>query len=181
VPHLVVWFVLATTLGLLVAGGGILIVVERALARQGERHAVDQTRIATHALLDRRLRADDFTGSLSPGRRRQLSALLSRTSLGVAASSATLYGARGEIFTTGPAATPASARVPLQRALQGQVVSDVASTSSGRVLRAFLPVALADGRGHGVVELDQDYAPIAAAARRSSPHSSKACWSPCAS
>ena len=56
----------------------------------------------------------------------------------------------------------------VQRALRGQVVSDVVATGSGRVLRAFVPLALSDGRARGAIELDQDYAPIAAAARRSS-------------
>jgi diguanylate cyclase (GGDEF)-like protein len=56
----------------------------------------------------------------------------------------------------------------VQRALNGQVVSDVVSTPSGRVLRAFLPLALSDGSARGAIEFDQDFTPIASAARRSS-------------
>ena len=103
-PHLVLWFVVVTTIGLLLAGGGILIVVERALTGQAERHAVDRARIATNALLDRQLRAGDLSGALSPARRRQLSELFSRASLGAESRSATLYGSGGVIFTTHRAA-----------------------------------------------------------------------------
>jgi diguanylate cyclase (GGDEF)-like protein len=167
-PRLVLWFVVATALGLLLAGGGILAVVERELTTQAERHAVDRARVATSALLDRQLRAGDLASSPSPARRRQLSALFSRTSLGAHSSGATLYGKGGLIFTTNRAASLLAPHEPVQRALRGQVVSDVVSTGSGRVLRAFVPLVLSDGRGRGAIELDQDYAPIAAAARLSS-------------
>jgi hypothetical protein len=141
----VLWFVVVTTIGLLLAGGGILIVVERALMGQAERHAVDRARVATSALLDRQLRAGDLTGALSSARRRQLSALFSRASLGAESSSATLYGGGGVIFTTNRAAVRVPTPPSVQRALNGQVVSDVTSTGSGRVLRAFLPLVLSDG------------------------------------
>ena len=98
------WFVLVTTIGLLLAGGGILVVVERALTRQAERHAVDRARVATNALLDRKVRVGDLSGSLSPARRAQLSALFSRASLGAESRGATLYGSGGVIFTTNRAA-----------------------------------------------------------------------------
>jgi hypothetical protein len=162
-PHLVRWFVIATALCLLLAGGGILVVVERTLTRQGERHAVDQARSATHALLDRRLRASDLTSSLQAARRRRLAALFSRASLGSDSTGATLYAKGGVIFTTGTREATASALARARLALKGRVISDVTSTTSGRRLRAFLPVALRDGRARGVVEIDQDYAPIAAA------------------
>jgi diguanylate cyclase (GGDEF)-like protein len=167
-PHLVLWFVVVTTIGLLLAGGGILIVVERALTGQAERHAVDRARVATNALLDRQLRAGDLSGALSSARRRQLSALFARASLGAESSSATLYGSGGVIFTTNRAAERAPTSPSVQRALNGQVVSEVASTRSGRVLRAFLPLVLSDGSARGAIEFDQDFAPIASAARNSS-------------
>ncbi|MDP9258916.1 MAG: bifunctional diguanylate cyclase/phosphodiesterase [Actinomycetota bacterium] len=44
----------------------------------------------------------------------------------------------------------------------------MASTDSGRVLRTFLPLALSDGSARGAIEFDQDFAPIASAARKSS-------------
>ena len=167
-PRLVLWFVVVTTVGLLLAGGGILVVVERTLTGQAEQHAVDRARVATNALLDQQLRAGDLSGALTPARRRQLSALFSRASLGVRSSGATLYGNGGVIFTTRRAAVRAPTSESLQRALHGQVVSDVVSTRSGPVLRAFLPVALRDGSATGVIEFDQDFAPIASAARTSS-------------
>jgi diguanylate cyclase (GGDEF)-like protein len=167
-PHLVLWFVVVTTIGLLLAGGGILVVVERALTWQAERHAVDRARVATNAMLDRQLRVGDLSGSPSAARRRQLSALFTRASLGADSSSATLYGGGGVIFSTNRAATGAPTPAPVQRALHGQVVSDVASTGSGRVLRAFLPLDLSDGSAKGVIQIDQDFAPIASAARSSS-------------
>jgi signal transduction histidine kinase len=161
-------FVIVTALCLLLAGAGILVVVERTLTRQGERQAVSQAHTATHALLDRRLRASDFTGSLQTGRRRRLAELFSRASLGSDSTGATLYGRRGAILTTHTGEAGAAALVQVRLALEGRVISDVTSTSSERRLRVFLPVALRDGRARGVVEIDQDYAPIAAAARRTS-------------
>ena len=167
-PHLVLWFVVVTTIGLLLAGGGILIVVERALTGQAERHAVERARIAANALLDRQLRAGDLSGALSPERRRHLSALFSRASLGAESSSATLYGSDGAVFTTRRTGVRAAPPASVQRALHGQVVSDVASTPSGRVLRAFLPLVLSDGSARGAIEFDQAFAPIASTARKSS-------------
>ena len=167
-PRLVLWFVAATALGLLLAGAGILVVVERELTAQAERHAVDRARVATTALLDRQLRARDLAGSLSPARQRQLSALFSRASLGAHSTGATLYGRGGVIFATDRAAQRAPVPEPVQRALDGRVVSDVVQTGSGRQLRAFVPVVLSGGRAKAAIELDQDYAPIASAARRSS-------------
>jgi diguanylate cyclase (GGDEF)-like protein len=167
-PHLVLWFVVVTTVGLLLAGGGILVVVERELTGQAERHAVDRARVATSALLDRQLRAGDLSDALSPARRRQLSALFSRASLGAESRSATLYGSGGVIFTTRHAPARAPTSVLVQRARSGRVVSDVVSTPSGQVLRAFLPLALSDGSARGVIEFEQDYGPIASAARSSS-------------
>ena len=82
-PHLVLWFVVVTTIGLLLAGGGILIVVERTLTGQAERHAVERARVAANALLDRQVRAGDLSGALSPARRApSLSALRSRLARG---------------------------------------------------------------------------------------------------
>ena len=167
-PHLVGRFVIVTALCLLLAGGGILVVVERTLTRQGERHAVDQARTTTHALLDRRLRASDLTRSLAPVRRHRLEELFSRASLGSDSTGATLYGRSGVILSAGSGRASASTRANVRLALAGRVISDVTSTSSGRRLRAFVPVALSGGKAGGVVEIDQDYGPIAAAARRSS-------------
>jgi diguanylate cyclase (GGDEF)-like protein len=166
-PRLVARFVAVTAVGLLVAGIGIFVVVERTVARQAERQAVEQARVTTKALLDRHLRPADLTAPLSAPRRRQLADLLAPANLGETSFGATLYGAHGIVLSTAsPTLRPPDSSLVV-RARAGSVTSTVASTASGRVLRTVLPLRLGT-RELGVVELDRDYDPIAATTRRAS-------------
>jgi EAL domain-containing protein (putative c-di-GMP-specific phosphodiesterase class I)/GGDEF domain-containing protein len=165
-PRLVLWFALASVIGLLFAGGVILFVVRDQLTRQAERQAVDRARVATSAVFQRQLRADDLVGKPSPGRRRQLARLFTHTELGRDAAGVTLYAASGEaVFSTAAAPAPPSVPAHVQTALRGRTVSLV---TPDHVLRAFVPLALKTGQSGGVIELDQSFGPTAAEIRRSS-------------
>jgi diguanylate cyclase (GGDEF)-like protein len=166
IPRLGLRFLLATVVGLVAAGSGILVVVERTLASQAEHQAVDHAKTTASIILDRRLRPADLTRRLSPERRRLLLSWIAPSKLGVNAVGARLVSASGTTVVGSTTAAP-PARALLARAEEGNAVSSVTSTSSGRVLRTLLPVRLGvDARG--VLEVDQDYERIAAAARRSS-------------
>jgi diguanylate cyclase (GGDEF)-like protein len=167
VPQLVSRFLIVTTVGLVVAGIGIFVVVDRTLARQTERQAVERARVTTSALLDRQLRPADLAGGLTARRRAQLASLLEPANLGDGSLGGTLYGPRGTVFSTATPSlrTPQSALV--SKARGGTVTSTVASTSAGRVLRTILPVRLGSEQV-GTVELDQDYEAIAGTTRRAS-------------
>jgi diguanylate cyclase (GGDEF)-like protein len=166
-PRLVSRFVAVTALGLLLAGIGIFVVVERTVAAETERQAVDEARVTTKALLDRRLRPADLTAPLTAARRRQLADLLAPVNLGESSLGATLYGPRGAVFSTASATLRTLGPSLVRKAGAGSVTSRVATTPSGRVLRTALPLRLGT-RELGVVELDRDYEPIAAATRRAS-------------
>jgi diguanylate cyclase (GGDEF)-like protein len=159
-PKLVPRFLVVTVAGLLLAGVAIVVVVDRTLARQSERQAVERVETETHALLDRRLRVSDLTARPTAARRRELARLFAPASLGGDTLGATLYGSRGVVFTS--AARPADQRL-VADARTGRVVSTV----SGSVLRTFLPLRLAGATTRAVIEVDQDYAPIARTARNS--------------
>ena len=65
-PRLVLRFVLITAVGLAVAGVGVGVVVDRAVAKQSERQAVSRIVVATRALLDRQLRPATSSARLRP-------------------------------------------------------------------------------------------------------------------
>ena len=161
-PKLVSRFLIVTVAGLVVAGIAIVFVVDRTLAKQSEKQAVQRVEVVTHALLDRRLRASDLTGRPSAARRRELGQLFSSSSLGADTLGASLHGPRGVVFSSTGTSRPADRRL-LAEARTGRVVSAV----SGSVLRTFLPLQLVSGKARGVVEIDQDYTPIATSARNS--------------
>lgn len=161
-------FLVSLTVGLLLAGGGILFVVSRSLTVQAERHAIDQARLVTTAFLDKELRPADLQSPLSASRRRGLAALFVPSAIGPGFRRVTLYRSDGRLLFSTATGVRVAASERVARARGGEVVSDVVSTADGRVLRAFVPVVLRGGRGRGVIELDQSFAPIEAAARRSS-------------
>jgi diguanylate cyclase len=166
-PRLVLRFLAVSAIGLAVAGIGIFVVVERALAQQAERQAVDRATVTTSALLDRQLRAADLQDPVSPSRRRRLKALLEPARLGAGSLGATIYGPRGTVISTSDSSLRTPGSTLVAKASAGTVTSVVVLSGSNRVLRTLLPLRLGT-RATGVVELDQDYARIAGAGRRTS-------------
>jgi diguanylate cyclase (GGDEF)-like protein len=162
-------FVTVTAVGLLVAGAGIVAIVNHAFAREAQRQANEHAQLAVTTMAAGELRRMDFRSGLTAARRqhlrRQVPAALGD---GVAAQ---LYSPDGRLTLSVPAAGLASAGTRpalVDRALEGNIVSNIASTPTGRVLSTYVPVRGERGRAVGVVRLDRDYDPIAAAALRSS-------------
>ncbi len=166
-PRLVLRFVVVTAIGLVLAGVGVAVVVDHAIARQTERQAVSRVVVATHALLDRQLLSSDLARRPSVARQQQLRRLFSARSLGADTLGATLYSRSGVVFSSVPGRRQAVDPGLVERARAGRVISTVSSTDSGPILRTFLPLGLTNGATGGVVEVDQSYAPIADAARNS--------------
>jgi diguanylate cyclase (GGDEF)-like protein len=169
-PRLVLVFALLTALGVAAAAAVIVTVVRHADAARAHDAAGDRARFATRAVLAPALRPADLTSVGSVERRQQLDRLFRRVMLeGV--NGAALYRADGrQVYSaTGVREHEGSVRAHVRDALEGTTVSEISSTPAGlRVLRTFVPIAGDDNKVAGVVRLDQDYEPIAAAVERSS-------------
>ncbi len=164
--NLVRQFLVVTLIGLVLAGVGIVVTVERTLARQAEHQAVERARTTARVLLRRQLRRADFGTVVPTERRRVLVALLAPENLGSDSRGATLYTGSTVVSTASPALrTPTSPLVA--RARSGTLVSRVEATKLGRTLRTFLPVRLR-GAPPAVIEFDQNYDSITAAVHRTS-------------
>jgi GGDEF domain-containing protein len=163
-PHLARRFLVATALGLAIAGIGIFAIVDRTLARQTERQSVERARVTTRLLLDGRLRGPDLTTSVSRARRKELAGLFARANLGKWSLGGTLYGSRAVVVSTASPLLRTPSAPLVEQARRGQVTSTVASQTGGPVLRTVLPIRLGAGQV-AVVELDQDYGAMAASAR----------------
>jgi diguanylate cyclase (GGDEF)-like protein len=164
-PRLAGRFLAVTVVGLLLAGAGVALVVERTLAQQAERDAVARAHLAASASLDRRLETADLAGALSPARQRRLVELLAPSGLGENALGATLYSRSRLVASTAPRALTPVAEANLDRARKGSSLSFVTSSPGGAVLRTLLPVRLRSSRS-GVLEIDQNYTAIVASAHR---------------
>ncbi len=173
VPRLVLRFTLFTALGLTIAAAVIVMVVRHAYAVQGEQRAIERARLTTEVVLRRRLRPSDLSGSVSATRRRQLSRLFAGQVLSATTQAGALYDAHGAVtYSIGTRRTSQRARTRwvMRAARTGEVITriDAANDSSGRVLTTYVPIRIGSRGERGVVALEQDYAPIAAAARHSS-------------
>ena len=159
-------FLVVTLVGLALAGVGIVVTVERTLARQAEHHAVERARTTARVLLREQLRRGDFGPVLPAARRRALVALLAPGNLGSDSRGATLYTGSAVVSTASPVLqTPTSPLVAEARS--GTLVSRVEGTELGRTLRTFLPVRLR-GAPPAVIEFDQNYESITSAVQRTS-------------
>ena len=170
-PRLVARFAVLTALGLAAAAAAILVVVQHTDTVQAQRQALSRAQLATTGMLTQELRAADLSEPASGTRLRELDRFFRKRILSEGIRGATVYGADGRatFATDGGVIGRRGPERPLREALAGMVVSDVAPATDGsRVLRAYVPVALGPTRAAGVVALEQDYAPIEAAARRSS-------------
>ena len=121
-------------------------------------------------MLRSHLRPGDLNGSLASGRRRQLDRVFTGSVLVDGPAAAAIYdrgaglaysigAGRGEFVQPGLAEL-------VRQALTGKVIARVGSSElgSGRALRTFLPLSFA-GHVRGVVVLEEDFGPFAAASR----------------
>src|SRR5205085_11560101 len=122
------------------------------------------------------LRPSDFRRRVSGARRAQLDRLMHEEVLTRGILRTKLYG-RGALatYSNQPQLIGSRGDKDVERALRGATVSDVSHLNREggpgpptNVLEAYMPVRLRRGaRPAGVFEVYQDYAPIAAQARRS--------------
>jgi len=172
-PRLVSRFAVLTAVGLTAAAVAILAIVQHTYTAEGERQAIVRARYAAHTVLTARLRAPDFGRRLPAARRRQLDRLFRGSVLVDGTAAAVLYDTRARpVYESGVVSErrpPASLEPLVRAALAGNVVSHVGPSGfgSGRALRTFVQIT-SGGRLRGVVDLAQDYGPIAASARHSS-------------
>jgi diguanylate cyclase (GGDEF)-like protein len=159
----------ALTLGI---GAATLLVFIRHFERsRAEETAALHASVAAQAVVDR-LHPSDLAGPLSDSRREELDRILTARVLADGTPASAIATSDGRLVYTTEGAGRRSAplsRERLGQALGGTVASELVTAevkgASTKVFRAYAPFRLEDG-SVGVLVVDQDYGPIAAAARR---------------
>jgi diguanylate cyclase (GGDEF)-like protein len=162
-PRLVLRFALYTAVGLALAAAGILLFVRQHGIAQAEHSVAFHARFVADSALRDELRARDFTGPLTPRRRAALDRLFKSEVLVGGTLGATLYSPDGRITYSTDRALIGHGR----RAATKGVQTSVEAWGGKKALNVYVPVRLGErGRTTGMFALHQDYAPIAAAARK---------------
>jgi diguanylate cyclase (GGDEF)-like protein len=173
-PRLVLRFAVYTAIGLAAAGAAILLLVRNYATSQAENAIAYHARFVAEVALGERLRPSDFTRPVKGARLRTLDALFRRQVLVDGVLRAALYSPDGLITYSSDHArvgrsTGTSAKV--RAAATGTTLKSVLSTvvdNHGRqrkVLVELVPVRFGHSASVGVFAFDQDYAPVARAAR----------------
>jgi diguanylate cyclase (GGDEF)-like protein len=172
-PRLVLRFAIATCFGLALAACAILLVIRHYSTVQAERSATAQARVLASSILRGTLLESDFVRPVSDGRRRELDELFESHVLHEGVLLANLYTAKGKVtYSTDHRLVGTRTRdlAHLGEARAGTIRGDVTTTqvtgaanAPRKALRVYAPVAVPGGVG--VVELFQDYAPIAESAQ----------------
>ena len=166
-PRLVLRFAVYTGLVLLVAGLGMLFVLERDITSRAEQRVESQSQAVAEATLKEHLTRNDFARPVSPRRRSALDRVFNDRLVLASVVQATLYRPDGVVtYSTNP--TIFAKRRPseaLSSALGGSPDRSVRwlDGPSGRtkVLRTVVPIRdAAAGRPIGALSLSQDYAAI---------------------
>jgi diguanylate cyclase (GGDEF)-like protein len=174
-PRLVLRFAVVTVLGLAVAGAVILAVVREIDQRQAVRAATDRTHFVAETFLREVIQPADVARPVRGERRRRLDRLMQRHVLIDGALRVSLVGAGDRItYSTDHRliGTIARDRAFLAEARAGAIlsrVSEVPAIDRRETLKALVsvvPITL-PRKTVALVSLDQDYAPIAAAASAS--------------
>jgi diguanylate cyclase (GGDEF)-like protein len=174
-PRLVLRFAVVTAIGLALAGAVILAVVREIDQRQAVRAATERARFVSETFLHDVLRPADATAPVRGARRKELDRLVKRYVTLDGALRVTLVGAGDRItYSTDHRRIGSTAgnRAEIAEARGGTIISqvkDVPAVSGDATIEALVasvPVALGQGVV-GVILFEQDYAPIAAAARAS--------------
>jgi diguanylate cyclase (GGDEF)-like protein len=165
-------FLLWTTIAMTGAAIVVFLLVRHEYTLQGKQGAIDRMQLTVTAVLLPRLRAADLEAAPTPARRRALERLFDARVLVQGTALGTIYDAGGNVlFTTGRALKASSADAPspvtIRRVLAGAIVAGVGDRAgvAGRALEVDVPVSV-NGRTRAIVELDQRFGPIGAAATR---------------
>jgi hypothetical protein len=174
-PRLVLRFAVVTALGLALAGALILAVVREIDQRHAVREATNRTHFVAETFLRGLLRPADAAGPVQGKRRAELDRLMKRYVLIDGALRVSLVGPGDRVtYSTdhrliGSAARDAGVLADVRGGSIVSRVSSVPAVDGSRTLKALLssvPVAVAK-HTIVVVSIEQDYAPISAAARES--------------
>jgi diguanylate cyclase (GGDEF)-like protein len=174
-PRLVLRFAVVTALGLALAGALILGVIREIDQRQAVRAATDRTHFVAETFLRGAIRRSDVAGPVTGARRDELDRLMQRYVLIDGALRVSVVGAGNRItYSTDHRliGTTARDRAEMADVRRGSIVSRVAGVPAQdrgdkvKALVSSVPIALGQ-ETVAVVTLEQDYAPIAAAARES--------------
>jgi len=170
-PRLMLRVVVYTALTLGIGAATLLVFIRHFERGRAEHTATFHASIVTQAVVDR-LRPTDLRTSIQADRRAELQRLFRARVLDEETLNAAIATREaGIVFATDAArvGTRVQSRTHLARALGGTVVSEIVSApvdgEAKRVLRTYAGFRLTDG-SLGVLVVDKDYAPIAAAARR---------------
>jgi len=175
-PRLLLRFAVSTAVLLSLGAFIILIFVRQHAIAQAESAAVFHARFVVRSVVGERLAPSDFARPLDEDRSRSLGQLINRNVLVGETLGLTLYDRDGRVtYASDPAligAKPPEA-AKARSALGGTVTTATSTiavqegTSRRKVFRVFVPVPFAGSREPaGVLELAQDYQPIASAGRR---------------
>jgi diguanylate cyclase (GGDEF)-like protein len=161
-PRLVLRFALYTAVGLALAAAGILLFVRQHGIAQAEHSVAFHARFVADTVLRGDLNANDFARPVSARRRAALDRLFRSNVLVGGTRGATLYGPDGRVTYSTNHALIGRARQPVKTDVQ----TSVDPWKGEKALNVYVPVRIGSERVSGMFALHQDYAPIAAAARK---------------
>ena len=170
-PRLVFRVALFSALTLGIGAATLLVFIRHFERSRAEETATLHASVAAQAVVDR-LRPTDLAGPISVARREELDRILTARVLDDGTPASAIATADGRLVYTTDGAGARSAplsRERLGQALGGTVASELVTAevkgAPTKVFRAYAPFRLEDG-SVGVLVVDKDYGPIAAAARR---------------
>lgn len=171
-PRLVLRFALYTAVVLAVAGSAIVLFVRHHASAQAENEVAFHAGFVADAILRDRLSPSDLSAPVTGVRQAQLDRLFLRHVLLGGTLRAKLYGVDGRVTYSTDHSLIGTAPNDrgVQDSLGGETSTRVGSITDGggqaKVLRAFAPLRVGGSTPAGVLELDQDYVPIARSARK---------------
>jgi len=170
-PRLLLRFAVLSALGIGLAAAAILVVVRHAGTSTAERGAIRQARLLADAVLPEQLRAEDALAPVPGERRAELDRFFERSVLRDGTVRVSIVAADGRItYSTDHRLIGATRQIPrVAEARTGQIVAQVRGggpQTAPRVLDALVPLVLSPGGVRAVADVEQDYRPIEAAARR---------------
>ena len=170
-PRLVLSVALFSALTLGIGAATLLVFIRHFERSRAQQTATLQASVVAQAVVDR-LRPSDLDEPVSRERRKELDRLFEARVLDDETLASAVAASDGRLVYSTEARranTVISSRELLGEALAGTVASELVTIdfdgNSKKVFRAYAPFHLADGSA-GVLVVDKDYGPIAAAARR---------------
>ena len=170
-PRLVFRVALFSALTLGIGAATLLVFIRHFERSRAEQTATLQASVVAQVVVDR-LRPSDLTGGMTEARREELDRVFAARVLDDGTPASAIAKADGRlVYATDDMqqSAPVLSRELLGQALGGTVASELVATDVGgvsmKVFRAYAPFRLANG-STGVLVVDKDYGPIAAAARR---------------